>query len=66
MFSEQTDANIEFLPSRMILARSVFVRCHVSTHRNVLISIFRGMQIISSTAPGAMLMGWCPMVPKST
>ena len=65
MFSEQIDANIAFLPSR-ILARSVFVRCHVSTHRNFLISISRGMQIISSTAPGAMLMGWCPMVPKST
>ena len=65
MFSEQIDANIAFLPSR-ILARSVFFRCHVSTHRNFLISISWGMQIISSTAPGAMLMSWFTMVPKST
>ena len=65
MFSEQIDANIAFLPSR-ILARSVFFRCHVSTHRNFLISISWGMQIISSTAPGAMLMSWCPTGPKST
>ena len=64
MFSEEIDANIAFLPSR-ILARSVFFRCHVSTHRKFLISISCGMQIISisSTAPDAMLMSW-PNVPK--
>ena len=41
-FSEQIDANIAFLSSR-ILAWSVSFRCQVSTNRSLLISISWGM-----------------------
>ena len=64
--SEQIDANIAFLPSR-ILARSVSFRCQVSTHRRFLDLHFLGnAQIIPTTAPDAMLMSRCPTGPKST